>query len=39
MSRIWPNQLGTRIIFEDERKLLYFYNPLKHQVPSLTKNI
>jgi hypothetical protein len=32
MLRIWPNQLATRIIFEDERKFAYFYNPVKHQV-------
>ncbi|KAG0554698.1 hypothetical protein KC19_12G111700 [Ceratodon purpureus] len=34
--RIWPNQLGTRIIFEDERKVVYFYNPLKHQVQQIS---
>lgn len=31
-TRLWPNKIGTRLIFEDDQKVVYIYNPLQDQV-------
>ena len=33
LDRIWPNRLGTRILFETDQEKIYYYNPLNDQVP------
>ena len=36
LDRIWPNRLGTRILFETDQEKIYYYNPLNDQVPIST---
>lgn len=31
-NRIWPNALGTRLLYEDDRKFIHLFNPLNDQV-------
>ncbi|KAJ7557745.1 hypothetical protein O6H91_04G007600 [Diphasiastrum complanatum] len=31
IQRLWPNKLGTRLLFEDDHHSLYIYNPLNDQ--------